>query len=412
MVCSCGCGFGITAGSNSMHAHFNLYLRSIDLASVPTGMMELPSGRSVYSYCGNISMEDVHSLVLMRGISGTICFGICLTSLVIEVTSILCQKTGSTVLQRFFVYVIVANLLRAAFLSMAIISHNTADVNENFCEAIGFLSQYFAAFQLLTIVALMLLLLHNLLSLNLDYSFLCSRLFKCNTSYTDVYIIAVLFLLPSLYTWIPFVIEGGIYGDTGPWCWLKAFSSNCSEIGAVFIVANVFWNVPFGIVLLFCCLCVTIYLIFFLYIAFCRKVSHKRVTSVLVDTFFLFLFFAFYTTLCLIELSALMYIHIHNYYDSYPLLVLYAVTLPIGEISLSLASFVHIFHILHNFWKPHRAQLIPYHSIVSKLSDVNVEPSFRVSAKSYTSQQARPAFISPSTDATSLIPETKPSIYT
>ena len=192
-----------------------------------------------------------------------ICFGLCLMSLVIEVVSMLCHKKGSTVLQRFFMYVVVANL-HAAFLSMSIISHRSdnVDINDKFCEAVGFLSQYFASFQLLTIFTMMLILLHNLLSLNQNYSIFCSRLFKCQTSYADIYAIIVLFILPS-YTWTPFFIDGGVYGDSGPWCWLKSFDSNCSEIDSVFVFESVFWNIPFGIVLLFCLVCVTLYLIFF-----------------------------------------------------------------------------------------------------------------------------------------------------
>lgn len=366
--------------------------------------MEVPSGRSLYSYCANISMDDVHNLVLMRGITGMICFGLCLASLVLEIVSILRFQRGSTVLQRFFIYVIVANLLRALFLSMDIFSHRSLDINEKLCKAIGFLSQYFAGFQLLAIVTMMLLLLHNLFSLNLKYKRLCSKLFK-KVTYIDVFVVTVLFLLPSLYTWIPFVIGDGAYGDSGPWCWLKAFDSNCNEINAVFILETAFWNIPFGIVLLFCFVCVTIYLAFFLYIGCCRTVSHKKITSLLVDTCILFLFFAFYTSLCVIEISALMYVHLHKAADSYSLLVMYAITLPVGEISLSLTSFVHFFRISCKSWYT-KASEIPFRGVTSQLSNhFNVKPSIRISAKSYTSQQERPDFLSPSTECTSIIPE-------
>lgn len=359
--------------------------------------MELPSGRSLYSYCTNISMEDVHSLVLMRGVTGIVCFSLCFTSLVLEIIHT-CSQKGSTVLQRFFVYVIVSNLLRAAFLSMDVFSHrDSLNVNEEFCKTIGFFSQYFASFQLLTIIGMMLLLFHNLFTLNLKYKNLCSRLFK-NVPYMDVFIMIILFLLPSLYTWIPFVIQGGIYGDAGPWCWLKAFDSNCSSIDAAFILETVFWNAPFGIVLMFCCVCVTIYLIFFIYMRFCRIIAHKRVFSILVDSCFLFLFFALYTSLCMIEILALMFVHTHKTAGNYQWLVLYAVTLPIGEISLSLSSFVHFFRTFCKSWKPGRAGVKLYHNDISRLSnDGHVEPSFRISAKSYTDQQERPNFLSEST---------------
>lgn len=379
--------------------------------------MEVPSGQSLYSYCANISMEDVHSLVLMRGITGMICFGLCLLSLVLEIFSKVCFQKGSTILQRFFVYVIVANLLRAAFLSMDIFSHrNTSQsINEKFCEAIGFLSQYFAAFQLLTIVTMMLVLLHNLLSLNLRYKHLCLKVFN-KVAYADVFIVTVLFLLPSLYTWIPFVVESGVYGDSGPWCWLKAFDSNCSDVGAAFILETVLWNIPFGIVLMFCFVCVTLYLTFFLYVGCCRTVSHKRVTSILVDTCILFVFFTFYTSLCVIEISALMFLHMHKAANStsYPLLVMYAITLPVGEISLSLTSFVHFFRMSCKSWKFFRnakARGIPFRGVTSKLgNDSNVKPSTRISVKSYTSQQERPDFLSPSTECASLITNSETKI--
>ncbi len=126
------------------------------------------------------------------------------------------------------------------------------------------------------------------------------------------------------------------------------------------------------------------------------------------DTCILFLFFAFYTSLCVIEISALMFVHTQKAANSYSWLVLYAITLPIGEISLSLSSFVHFFRIL---CKQGRARTKPCRhndNDISKLSHKrNVEPSYRISAKSYTSQQERPAFISPSTSEwTNILPET------
>ena len=365
--------------------------------------MEPPTGQSLYSYCSNVTMEHVHNLVLMRGVTGIVCFCLCLISFVLEIIHI-CLKKESTVLQRFFIYVIVSNLLRAALLSMDVFSHkDSLNVNRMFCEIIGFFSQYFASFQLLTITAMMLLLFHNLFTLNLKYKNQSSNFFK-KFPYIDIAIVVVLFLLPSLFTWIPFKIDGGLYGDAGPWCWLKAFDSNCSEISAVFILESVFWNVPFGIVLIFCLVCVAIYLFFFVYISLCLKVSCKKVTPILVDTCILFLFFAFYSSLCVIEMSALMFVHIHKSASNYSWLVLYAITLPIGEISLSLSSFVHFFRLL---CKPDRVCAKPHdYKDISKLGRV-IESSNRVSAKSYTSQQERPAFISPSTSEwTNILPET------
>ena len=368
--------------------------------------MELPSGQSLYSYCSNISMTDVHNLVLMRGVTGIICFLLCLLSFILEIIY-LCSKRGSTVLQRFFLYVIVSNLLRAAFLSMDVFSHkDSLNVNKGFCEAIGFLSQYFASFQLLTIIAMMLLMFRNLLTFNQKYMKFCSKLSAklCSLKHnklclklsakSDFSVILILFLIPSLYTWIPFTIGGGRYGDAGPWCWLKAFDSNCTSITADFILETAFWNVPFGVVLIFCLVCVTTYLIFFLYLSLCRVVSYQRMKPVMVDTFILFLFLALYTTLCVIEVSALMVVHFKEARSSYSWLVLYAVTLPIGEISLSLSSFVHFFRFM---CKPSmKAQVL--NNSISKFSHKGkIPPSTKVSVNSYTSQRDRPYLLSPST---------------
>ena len=202
--------------------------------------MEVLSTRSLYSNCSNVTMKDVHQLVLMRAVTGIVCFFLCLTSLILEIVRIKCLKKESTAIQRFFIYVIVSNLLRAAFLSMDIFSHrNSLNVNKYFCELIGFFSQYFASFQLLTITAMMFLLFHNLFTLNLKYKNLSANFFA-KFPYLDVAVIAILFVVPTLFTWIPFVIDNGLYGDAGPWCWLKAFDSNCKEISAVFILESVF----------------------------------------------------------------------------------------------------------------------------------------------------------------------------
>ena len=365
--------------------------------------MEPPNERSLYSNCSNITMEDVHKLVLTRGITGIVCFFVCFVSLVLEVIHI-CLRKGSTVLQRFFIYVIVSNLLRASLLSVDIFTHDgSLKVDEKVCEAIGFFSQYFASFQLLTIIGMMSLLYHSLFKLNLKYKNLCSRLFK-NLPYVEFFIMIILFLLPSLFAWVPFVIQGGLYGDAGPWCWLKAFAddSNCTVPSANFILESVLWNVPFGFVLLFCLTCVTFYLAFFIYIRFCRPVYRKKLTPILVEICIWFLFFALYSSLCIIEIASLMLTD--KTATSYSWLVLYAVTLPIGEISLSLSSFAHFIHLCKS-WKP----LLKYHDDdVSKLlsNDRKMEPSCRISAKSYTSQQERPGFLSPSTaEPTSIHPE-------
>ena len=377
--------------------------------------MEVPSEptRSLYSNCTLITMADIHDLVLMRGITGIICFTLCIVSLVLEITHICFNKGTSTMLQRFFIHVIVANLLRASFLSVDIISHrDSLNVNEKFCEAIGFISQYFASFQLLTITAMMLLIYHNLFLLNGKYRYCCTAT-KLLTScrYFDILVIFVLFLLPSLYTWVPFVIQNNVYGDAGPWCWLREFDSNCSEIKAVFVFETVFWNAPFGIVLLFCFVCVTVYLLFFLYTGFWRNVAYKMLKSILVESCILFIFFAFYTSLCVIELAALIHIHLSKNSESgvdYTWMILYAITLPIGEISLSLTSFAYVFRILYKFCRGRNAN----ERGLPKMSEYgNVYPSTRVSVKSYTSQQDRPAFVSPSSEWTSILPDHKASAY-
>lgn len=370
--------------------------------------MDIPSvtEQSLYSICANVSMEGVYALVLMRGITGVVCFGLCLVSLILEIANICLSKAGSTILQRFFVYVILANLLRAAFLSMDIISHRSGlNVNEKFCEAIGFISQYFASFQLLTITSMMFLLFHNLFLLNQKYKYFCTNCSLTSTRYVDIIVISILFLLPSLYVWVPFIIEGGVYGDAGPWCWLKEYDSDCNEIKAVFIFESVFWNVPFGAVLIFCFVCVVVYILFFLYTGCWRRMAYKMLTSILVESCILFFFFAFYTSLCVIELAALIYVHYRRTSGGYPWLVLYAITLPIGEISLSLTSFAYLFRILYKFCKERRDREKIGRSIPNMSEHERIYPSTRVSVKSFTSQQDRPAFVSPSSEWTSILPD-------
>ena len=127
-----------------------------------------------------------------------------------------------------------------------------------FCEAIGFIHQFFISIHLLFAVGIFLIWFVKILKVTTSLR-LVDRYYKkakeCTyTCYSwkinklEIAFYVSVFVLPLLFDWVPFITN--TYGPFGPWCWFWTLESNCSIHEAAIWEEIGLWIVPAGLILL------------------------------------------------------------------------------------------------------------------------------------------------------------------
>ena len=181
------------------------------------------SNQSQFPNCSEVNLRKVN---LVFGVTGVVC---CLISCLI-VGLIICCKAYRTVLQRLFLYLMVAIVLRELFIA-ASLEHQwkyTAHVQDRVCMWIGFLWNWTGilvfAFTVGIKIYLFFLVKYSVARGNTVPMFLQSR-------YRRVVLESLYLVLPTLvtvcYACIPFFYEN--YGLAGAWCWVNALDRHNVE---------------------------------------------------------------------------------------------------------------------------------------------------------------------------------------
>ena len=108
----------------------------------------------------------------------------------------------------------------------------------------------------------------TLWSLTIDFSvltftLLMTAVFRKNVARLEGLYIALIFVFPLTFNWIPFINNS--YGRFGPWCWIRSINYNdCSDFQFGVILQYVLWYVPFFIIMM---VVIPTYLITIVYIA-------------------------------------------------------------------------------------------------------------------------------------------------
>ena len=170
------------------------------------------------SYCTDLNAEDIHDLkVTYFCVSST-----AVVACILAIIFILVSKRYKKFVYRLTIYLLVTILLVQVvnILGVTPVYYNGTTVAvrggfEGLCVAAGFLYQVTFWMELLVIVWIVLYLLMILV-------------FRCNATGVkqEACGVAVVLFLPFSFNWIPFV--KGMYGMSGPYCWIKqSMNGNC-----------------------------------------------------------------------------------------------------------------------------------------------------------------------------------------
>lgn len=165
--------------------------------------------------CLNFSNTEYEVLIGLR-------VGISIISLVcclLVLALIVLLKRYLFFIHRLVMYLMIAALLNSVVRSINVyppqIAWNESNIWEDYCKVVGFFDQYTMWCVLLAVVCI---------TLDIFVRSSC----ECKTYKIEPVYVAIIFFLPALFNWVPFILDG--YGYTGVWCWIRGANlSNCSK---------------------------------------------------------------------------------------------------------------------------------------------------------------------------------------
>lgn len=179
---------------------------------------------AVFNQCTNINItgEQVHQAVLIRGVAGSICFLFGVVALVFEII-FLCRRKANFLL-RLFLYLTLSSTLFIGTFGLDLVHYFKYGRNGDdtkYCEVLAFLAVYMISVTSLfscSIVFFLLRIVFNCTPFHIEKprngSMRCCGRFCI----AEVAFVTATFLLPLFVCWLPFL--NGHYGNN-PWsyCW-------------------------------------------------------------------------------------------------------------------------------------------------------------------------------------------------
>ena len=210
------------------------------------------------SNCSGLTTEEVTAVTLSGSI---IAASFSISWLLVLVALLVCAKCyywriwGTTV-RRLVIGLTMYTAVYELTLSLQLV-HTFHPEWDRFCEAQGFVFQYFGSVELLFIATVCLVLFFEALKV-ITSSRLVEYYEKAKESMSiccgwrikklEVIIYASLFGLPIIFDLIPFTTNS--YGTFGPWCWIHNIGNDCSPHGAGLWEQVWLLMIPFGVVIL------------------------------------------------------------------------------------------------------------------------------------------------------------------
>ena len=281
--------------------------------------------------------EEIKVVALVRGVIASICGGTLLLVLVVLVILAIWPKSrdrvSGYVKTRLTIWLTGVTVLAELFQSLSLVyyfePHNMA-----FCQADGFLTQYFGSVQLLFTLWISLTLFfevckasQNQQDINIDEDPRCCGCKK--KTLLEVGLCFVIFIV-SLLTAIPFAF--GIYGPIGPWCWIRSKEKNCTQnaIGQAEQIA--LWDVPFGLMAL-------LTLVLFIAALCLLRQIIKTCKLEVINSVVIFVFLIITFAMCILELATCDVSLAEYIYAAW---IVYALSTPLGQLAIPLALLVAV----------------------------------------------------------------------
>ena len=303
-----------------------------------------------YDVCSNLTLKQLESVALTRGITGAVCFVLCFATFIFELVY-MCRLKKTTTLQRLFLYLTFSTLLYVGVLSLHIEHFWRYDshIQGIVCKTIGFLDQYTGSVQLMFTVGITIALFNSLFRIVCTPFNRLARAVKPSNKqqklrcgYTmETVLVIVCFVVPAFFAWIPFIRAP--YGETGPWCWIVSEDKSCFKRSDAYLEQILLWYVPFILVTSFSFLCVFVLLLFFIYVRCWLRFLPQQAIDKVKEMCLLFSFLLMLCIVCIVETVTRNAVD-KKKYDAFGLWMAYAIITPIGGIVIPISFFVYFLY--------------------------------------------------------------------
>ena len=338
------------AGCSYYHRQYYYHLESIMTYRVIaiSKMTDLLFKDSIQN-CTNITLEEVKHAILVRGISGTVCFVLGAATLISEIV-LLC-RTKTNFLLRLFFYLTISITLFVATFSLDLVhysSYGTSDHDNQFCEALAFFAVYTASVILLFICAIVTILLHIVFKCasRIDAALHRNKRHAC---LAEIGFVLLTYILPLFLCWIPFV--QGKYGNNAwSYCWFTDVINQCNQVLFSWEEVILFF-VPNSILSLSGLVCVVILVTWFFWL-YCWSGLLRDKTKTIIKEMFLLLGFllAYCITWFIFLASSLANSKVYRYFD------FWLVKSLVNPIIVAFIPSSFFFYMCAKFYSRHRAK--------------------------------------------------------
>ena len=355
------------------------------------------------SNCTNISLPQMEMIALVRGTTGLVCFAFCAATFAFELVYILHVRKCS-VLQRLFLYLTVSTMVLMVALSLNIEHYFRYKHQERVCIVVGLFQQYTGSVQLLFILGITLFLFCKLCG------FFSSRLSSIVTTKKSKYCLEISFclisiMLPWLFIWVPFLHSDGMYGSSGPWCWIESRDPvTCKEIIRGVLEQLLLWYIPFGLVSVLSLVCIVCLLAFFCYLKIVRGILVQQMHSVIKEMVLLLVFLGVFCIVSIVESITYGMLGLPHV-DIFVLWMINAIITPVGGVAVPIGFFSYL--VVTKYFISSRSghtRNVTVHTDTSMQTgkDGNrlLHNPSRVSQPSYTSDRDSHAFLTQSDEET------------
>ena len=181
----------------------------------------MATGSQFFSNCSNLTTQDLISINL--AFSGTGAASCLISSLIVLL--LLISKAYHSVLQRLFLYLMVATAVRELFLAASFEHHFEYPGQETVCTWIAFIYNWTGIVLFVFTVGIMIylfFLVQYVAKGNTIPQFLQS---KCRRVTLEASYIVLSTVITFAYASIPYFTHN--YGLAGAWCWIRALDKNC-----------------------------------------------------------------------------------------------------------------------------------------------------------------------------------------
>ena len=180
-----------------------------------------------YLNCTNLTESQLNHMNLSRGLTAAVCVMILVTMLL----ALCISKAFITIVQRLFLYLILATIFRELCLTATLEHQFYYKHQDEVCTALGFVTHWSSTiviFSALGVILYIMLLICVSMKCNHLSTTTLSR--RTRILLEALYLLSVI-LLPLTIIWIP--LKNGNYGLAVAWCWIRAINQDCDDVGLI-----------------------------------------------------------------------------------------------------------------------------------------------------------------------------------